>query len=110
MYLITELTTSEMTTSELNNQSEISSSGPEILSLLKIVEYLSLAAVVCAFILSRVFLYNQLIVIWGAVFLSIFIFLFLTNKKVFQDSRKAANRLNIGKNAELYTCLSKIWV
>lgn len=94
-----------MTTSELNNQSEISSSGPEILSLLKIVEYLSLAAVVCAFILSRVFPDNQLIVVWGAVFLSLFIFFFLTNKKVFQDSKKAANRLSLGKNAELYTCL-----
>ena len=99
------MTNSEMTNSELKNQTEIDSSSSEMFSLLKIVEYLSLAALVCALILSRVFPDNQLIVIWGAVFLSLFIFLFLTNKKVFQDSRKAANRLNIGKNAELYTCL-----
>ena len=72
-----------MTNSELKNQTEIDSSSSEMFSLLKIVEYLSLAALVCALILSRVFPDNQLIVIWGAVFLSIFIFLFLTNKKVF---------------------------
>jgi hypothetical protein len=99
------MTTSEITNFEQKNPTEISSSSPEMFSLLKIVEYLSLAAFVGVCILTRIFPGNQVIVIWAAAFISIFIFLFLTNKKLFQDSRKAANQLDIGKKAELYTCL-----
>jgi hypothetical protein len=79
-----------MTTSAQQNQTEISntvehlssSSSPQILSFVKIIEYLSLAAFVGAWSLTRVFPENQLIVIWAAVFISSFIFLFLTNRQL----------------------------
>jgi hypothetical protein len=82
-----------MTTSVQKNQTEISktvenlsdSSSPQMLSFQKIIEYLSLAAFVGAFILTRVFPENQVILIWGAVFLSSFIFLFLTNRQLAQN-------------------------
>lgn len=82
-----------------------SSSNPEMLSFLKIFEYFSLAAFVCVCILARIVPDNQLIVIWGAVFLSSFVFLFLTNRQLAQNSSNAANQLDLGKKAELYTCL-----
>ncbi|MEG4207641.1 DUF4231 domain-containing protein [Microcoleus sp. Pol7_A1] len=90
------------------NQTEISntvSSSPQMLSFLKIVEYLSLAAFVGAGILTRVFLDNQLIVILGAVFLSSFIFLFLTNRQLDRNFRNSANQLDIRKKAQLYNYL-----
>jgi len=62
-----------------------------MLYFLKIIEYLSVAAFVSAYILTRVFPDNQLIVIWAAVFLSIFIFLFLTNRQLAHNSRNRAN-------------------
>jgi hypothetical protein len=97
-----------MTTSADTNQTEISntvSSSPQMLSFLKIVEYVSIAAFVGACILTRVFLDNQLIVILGAVFLSSFIFLFLTNRQLAQNSRNSANQLEIRRKAELYNYL-----
>ncbi|MEG4346891.1 DUF4231 domain-containing protein [Microcoleus sp. A003_D6] len=97
-----------MTTSTPKNPTEISntvSSSPQILSFLKIVEYLSLAAFVGAGILTRVFLDNQLIVISVAVFLSSFIFLFLTNRQLANNSRNSANQLEIRRKAELYNYL-----
>ena len=97
-----------MTNSTDTNQTEISntvSSSPQMLSFLKVVEYLSLAAFVGAGILTRVFLDNQLIVILGAVFLSSFIFLFLTNRQLAQNSRNSANQLDIRRKAELYNYL-----
>ena len=97
-----------MTNSTDTNQIEISntvSSSPQILSFLKIVEYLSLAAFVGAGILTRVFLDNQLIVILGAVFLSSFIFLFLTNRQLARNFRNSANQLDIRRKAELYNYL-----
>jgi len=104
-----------MTTSAQQNQTEISntvehlssSSSPQFSSFMKIIEYLSLAAFVGACLLSRVFPDNQLIVIWGAVFLSSFIFLFLTNRQLAQNSRNRANQLELGKKAELYSYLLK---
>ncbi|MEG4944854.1 DUF4231 domain-containing protein [Microcoleus sp. F4-D5] len=97
-----------MTTSADTNQTEISntvSSSPQMLSFLKIVEYVSIAAFVGACILTRVFLDNQLIFILGAVFLSSFIFLFLTNRQLAQKSRNSANQLEIRRKAELYNYL-----
>ncbi|MEG4959915.1 MULTISPECIES: DUF4231 domain-containing protein [unclassified Microcoleus] len=97
-----------MTNSTDINQTEISntvSSSPQMLSFLKIVEYLSLAAFVGAGILTRVFLDNQLIVILGAVFLSSFIFLFLTNRQLDRNFRNSANQLEIRRKAELYNYL-----
>ena len=97
-----------MTTSADTNQTEISntvSSSPQMLSFLKIVEYLSIAAFVGAGILTRVFPDNQLIFILGSVFLSSFIFLFLTNRQLAQKSRNSANQLEIRRKAELYNYL-----
>ncbi|AFZ06946.1 hypothetical protein Osc7112_2515 [Oscillatoria nigro-viridis PCC 7112] len=97
-----------MTTSADTNQTEISntvSSSPQMLSFLKIVEYLSIAAFVGAGILTRVFPDNQLIFILGSVFLSSFIFLFLTNRQLDQKSRNSANQLEIRRKAELYNYL-----
>ncbi|MEG4848995.1 DUF4231 domain-containing protein [Microcoleus sp. F10-C6] len=97
-----------MTNSTDTNQTEISntvSSSPQMLSFLKVVEYLSLAAFVGAGILTRVFLDNQLIFILGSVFLSSFIFLFLTNRQLARNSRNSANQLDIRRKAELYNYL-----
>ncbi|MEG4809036.1 DUF4231 domain-containing protein [Microcoleus sp. F8-D3] len=97
-----------MTTSADTNQTEISntvSSSPQTLSFLKLVEYVSIAAFVGACILTRVFLDNQLIFILGSVFLSSFIFLFLTNRQLAQKSRNSANQLEIRRKAELYNYL-----
>lgn len=99
------MTTSEIANLDQKNQTEISASSPETLSLLKIVEYLSLAAVVGVGILAILFRDNQIIPIWEAGFLSTFIFLFLTNRQSIQNSKNAAKQLDIGKKAELYTCL-----
>lgn len=101
-----------MNTSAPKNQNEISnvenlsdSSSSQMLSFLKIIEYLSLAAFVGVCILTRVFPENQLILIWGSVFLSSFIFLFLTNRQLAQNFRNSANQLEIEKKAELYSYL-----
>ena len=94
-----------MTSSVQKNQINISSSNPEKLSLLKIAEYLALAAFVALFLLSRFFPGNQSTVLWETIFLSSFIFLFLTNRKVFQETSKAAQLSELGRKAELYTCL-----
>jgi hypothetical protein len=97
-----------MTTSVDRDQIESSntvSSSPQILSFVKILEYLSLAAFVGAWSLTRVFPENQLIVIWAAVFLSSFIFLFLANRQLASNFRNRANQLEIRRKAELYSYL-----
>ncbi len=97
-----------MTASADTNQTEISntvSSSPQMLSFLKIVEYVSIAAFVGAGILTRVFPDNQLVLISVAVFLSSFIFLFLTNRQLAQNSRNSANQLEIRRKAELHNYL-----
>ena len=96
-----------MTTS-VQDQTDISntvSSSPQILSFVKIIEYLSLAAFIGAWSLTRVFPDNQLIVIWAAVFLSSFIFLFLANRQLASNSRNRANELEIRRKAQLYSYL-----
>jgi hypothetical protein len=102
-----------MNTSEQKNPTDISSfvekssssSSPQMLSFLQISQYLSLAAFVCVCLLSFVFRDNQLIFICIAVSLSVFIFLFFTNKQLFQNYKQIANQLEVGKKAELYTAL-----
>jgi hypothetical protein len=106
------MTTSDLS-SEQTNPSEISntveqlssSSSSPMSSLLKIVEYLSLAAFAGVCFLAIVLPDKQPIIIWGAVFLSGFIFLFLTNKKLGRDYSNDAKQLDISKKAGLYTCL-----
>ena len=97
-----------MTTSVDQDQTEISntvSSSPQILSFVKTIEYLSLAAFIGAWSLTRVFPDNQLIVIWAAVFLSSFIFLFLANRQLANNFRNRANQLELRRKAELYSYL-----
>lgn len=73
---------------------------------LKSAEYFFLAAFVLAGLLTFVFPGNQIVVIWGAVFLSLWIFFALVNKQVLNNSRLAANQSEIAKRAELYNYLS----
>lgn len=97
-----------MTTSVDRDQTEISntvSSSSQILSFVKIIEYLSLAGFIGAWSLTRVFPDNQLIVIWAAVFLSSFVFFFLANKQLASNFRNRANQLEIRRKAELYSYL-----
>lgn len=73
---------------------------------LKSAEYFFLAAFVLAGILTFVFPGNQIVVIWVAVFLSLWIFFALVNKQVLKNSRLAANQSEIARRAELYNYLS----
>lgn len=82
-----------------------SSGNSKMLSLLESIKYLSLATFVCVCLLSIIFPNNPILFIWGAVSISIFIFLFLTTREVFQNSKKAAAQVEVGKKAQLYTCL-----
>ena len=72
---------------------------------LKSVEYFFLAAFVLAGLLTFVFPGHQIVVIWGAVFLSLWIFFALVNKQVLKNSKLAANQSEIAKRAELYNYL-----
>jgi hypothetical protein len=80
-----------------------SSSNLEMSLSLKILEYLSLAAFVGVCVLTFIFPNNQVIVLWGAVFLSIFIFLRLTNSQLVKFSNQMGYQLDIEKKAELYS-------
>jgi hypothetical protein len=99
------MTTSEITNFDQKNQTDLSTSSSQKLSFLKTVQYFSLAGFVFVCLLYQIFPNNQLIVIWGAVFLSTFIFLFLTNRQVSQEYRNTAKQLDLGRKAELYACL-----
>lgn len=92
------MTTSELITSEQDEQVAIShtveklssSSNQVVLFPLKVVEYLSLTAFICAIILTRILPENQRILIFGVISLSIFLFLFLVNRQLFMDARNTA--------------------
>ena len=81
------------------------SSNTAMSSLLKIVEYLSLAAFVGFCFLKFVFPENPLILIWGAISLSLFVFILLTERQLSESSRKVAYQLELGKKARLYSYL-----
>lgn len=72
-------------------------------SLLKIVEYLSLAAFVGFCFLRFVLSDNPVILIWGAVSLSLFVFILLAERQLSESSRKVAYQLELGKRARLYS-------
>jgi hypothetical protein len=99
-----------MTISEHKNQSEISKTvgdvsnrvNPNMLLTLKIIEYLFLAASVCAIIITKTFPDIQVIRIYVAALFSIWIFLFLTNRQLVDNF----NQSNITNKAELYNSLS----
>ncbi|MBW4635007.1 MAG: DUF4231 domain-containing protein [Iphinoe sp. HA4291-MV1] len=103
-----------MTTFEQKNQTEISdtqeqsysssslSSSQKMLFPLKVIEYLFLAASIGSGVITLVLPDNPKVVIAGAVFLAIFVFLFLINQQVFRTSSNAAYKLDMQKKAELY--------
>jgi hypothetical protein len=94
-----------MTISEQKNQTvEDGSNGasPSTLLTLKIIEYLFLAASFCAIFISNTFPDIQVARIYVAALFSIWIFLFLTNRRLVNNS----NQSDITKKAELYNSLS----
>jgi len=68
----------------------------------KIVEYLFLAAFVCALVISNIFPDIQVVKIYAAAFVSIWLFLFLVNQQLLKNS----NQSDLTRKAELYNYLS----
>ena len=99
-----------MTYSEKTNPTENSNyvenfSNSSSLSMLftsKIVEYLFLAAFVCAVVITNIFSDIQVVKIYAAAFGAIWFFLFLVNKQLLKNS----NQSDLTKKAELYNYLS----
>ncbi|BAZ09582.1 hypothetical protein NIES4071_13910 [Calothrix sp. NIES-4071] len=78
------------------------SSSPNMLSTLKIAEYLFLAAFVYAIGITKLFPGIEIAKIWALAFISIWFFLFLLNQKFL----KTSNQSNLTQKAELYNSLS----
>jgi len=78
------------------------SSSLSMLFTSKIVEYLFLAAFVCAIVITYIFPDIQVVKIYATAFLSIWLFLFLVNKQLLKNS----NQSDLTKKAELYNYLS----
>lgn len=99
-----------MTNSENINRNEISNTGEKfspssnsnMFLPLKAFEYLFLAGVVGLGIILYVFPDKQDLVIWEAVFVSIWLFLLLLNKQLLNNS----NQFDLTRKAELYNYLS----
>ncbi|MFH7029214.1 MAG: DUF4231 domain-containing protein [Heteroscytonema crispum UTEX LB 1556] len=99
-----------MNISEQKNQTEISKAveddsngvSPNMLLTLKIIEYLFLAATICAIVITKIFPDIQIAKIYVALFLAIWIFLFLTSRQLLNNF----NQSHITKKAELYNYLS----
>ena len=99
-----------MTNSDQINRNEISntveefapSSSSNMLLPLKGLEYLFLAGVVGVGIIISVFPDKQDLFIWEAIFVSIWLFLFLLNKQLLKNS----NQFDITRKAELYNYLT----
>jgi len=93
-----------MTDSEKTNPTEnfSNSSSPSMLFTSKIVEYLFLAAFVCAVLISKIFPDIPVVKIYATAFVSIWLFLFLVNKQLLKNS----NQSDLTKKAELYNYLS----
>ena len=104
------MTNSEMTNSENLNPNQISntveklspSSSSNMLLLLKGFEYLFFSAFVCVSIITYVLPDKQVLIIYAAAFISIWLFLFLLNKQLLNNS----NQFDLTKKAELYNYLS----
>lgn len=97
-----------MTTFEHTNSNETSNSvdklsdslSPMLLTL-KIVEYLFLAAFVCAVVITNNFPQIQVAKIYIAAFLAIWLFFFLANRQILENYKHT----DIAKKAEVYTYL-----
>ncbi|HBL10112.1 MAG TPA: DUF4231 domain-containing protein [Cyanobacteria bacterium UBA11162] len=91
--------------SETVEQFSSTSTKPQTLLTLKIVEYLCLAGFVGAGIITLVFQDRQILPIWVGALLAIFVFLVLLNKQLLKDYQQIANQSQIAKKAELYNYL-----
>ncbi|MEB3179640.1 MAG: DUF4231 domain-containing protein [Nostocaceae cyanobacterium] len=104
------MTSSEMTTLEYQNQiktadmlaTSSSPSKPNNLLFLKVTEYLVFTVFACSVVLAIVIPDDKRFIISAGISLAIFIFLFLTNQKLWQAYNNAAVDLTIKKQAELY--------
>ncbi|NMG09988.1 DUF4231 domain-containing protein [Brasilonema sp. UFV-L1] len=97
-----------MTTFEKTNQNEIPNSStpnPNMLFALKTIEYLSLGALICSVVITKILPEIQIVKIYVAAFLSSWIFLFLVNRQLFKEYGRASIQSNISKKAELHTYL-----
>ncbi len=99
-----------MTDSEKTNPTENSnyvenfsnSSSTSMWLTSKIVEYLFLAAFVCALVIISIFPDIQVVKVYAAAFVSIWLFLFLVNQQLLKTSSQS----DLTKKAELYNYLS----
>ena len=99
-----------MTNSEVTQPVQVVSTFTEasgvlsesLLSFMKIVEYLCLAAFIGTGILSFISLGNQLVLIWAAVLLSGSIFFILLNRKLLADYKRDNYEAKMSRKAEIY--------
>ena len=102
-----------MTNSEVTKPTEVPSIFTEspsilsesLLSFMKIVEYLCLAAFVGAGIFSVMFQGDQRILMWAVILLSAFIFLLLLNRKLLADYTRDNYEAKMSRKAEIYAYL-----
>jgi len=103
-----------MTNFEQVNQTQIPTtvedvstpSGSGVLFPLKITEYLFLAAFVGAIVITKTLPEIQVAKIYAAAFLSIWLFIFLIDRNLFNNSRLVSNQSELAKKAEIYHYLS----
>ncbi|MBO3461992.1 DUF4231 domain-containing protein [Aetokthonos hydrillicola Thurmond2011] len=90
-----------------NTQAKLSPSSSSNMSLpLKTAEYLFLSSLVCVSLMTFVFPDKQVLAVWVVAFLSLWLFLALVNKQVFNNVTQTSNQLSISKKAELYNYLA----
>jgi hypothetical protein len=78
------------------------SSSPSTLFIVRIFEYLFLAAFACAVVIIKIYPEIPVANIYAAAFLSLAIFLFLIERQLVQNNKRTANESEITKKAELY--------
>jgi Protein of unknown function (DUF4231) len=107
------MTTTELTNFEPKKQIKISeqvenlssASGEKNLFTLKVIEYLLLAAFFSSGLFIILFSTDKTVITYGAISLTVLFFLLLINRQLFQESKKAADKADLTKKAELYTYL-----
>ncbi len=108
------MTNSEVMDSQPNIQadsyiSQISQpSSPGILSVLRILEYLSLATAIGSGIATYLYTTNIKLIVTLAVSLSLFTFLFLLNRQLQKNHRNSVYNSNLLRRASLYGNVSQL--
>lgn len=98
-----ELNKPTETTDEVSNSSASSSLNTSY--ILKVLQYLLLATFICICLLTFILPEDKLLFIGAAVALSLFLFIFLTDRQLFQESVKKATQNEFEQKAQLYACL-----